>query len=63
MVFLSSDVGNVNIDNILFQFETNEAGNGYVGPTAAKDDRWVTSIFETLKRNWPNPESSSIDNF
>lgn len=61
--FLSDDVGADHLDGILFRFETWDAGNGYVGSKAAKDDDWVIRIYEALKNNWPIPTTSYIDSF
>lgn len=61
--FLSDDVGAEHLDGILFRFETWDAGNGYVGAKAAKDDAWITRVYEALKKNWPNPTARVLDNF
>src|SRR5215475_6979636 len=37
--------------------ETFEKGNEYVGPEAAGDDEWVSRLFETLVREWPNAQA------
>ncbi|NJL29567.1 MAG: hypothetical protein HC897_17615 [Thermoanaerobaculia bacterium] len=63
VVYLSSIVGSVNIDDLAFRLETWIAGNSYVGTAAAKDQSWVNRIFEVLKHNWPNPSSTFIDHF
>ena len=59
--FLSKEIGAVNIEDLAFRFETWTAENGYVGPDAAKDDKWVDEVYKDLKENWPNPKSSYID--
>jgi hypothetical protein len=61
IAFISDDIGNLNLDGILFRFETWFAGNGYCGPEAAADDAYVREIYEDLKTNWPNPKDSYID--
>ena len=61
IVFLSEDVGSDNLDGILFRLETFDAGNGYVGQSAASDTEWTKKIYQTLKENWPNPRNSYID--
>lgn len=62
-LFLSEDVGNRNLDGILFRLETNGAFGGYAGPNAANDESWVERVFNVVKKNWPHPESTYIDNF
>ncbi len=32
--------------------ETFLSGNEYVGPEAARDERWVTELFDALVREW-----------
>ncbi|KYH07139.1 hypothetical protein A1704_00215 [Chryseobacterium cucumeris] len=61
--FASTDVGNRNLQGILFRFETNSSHNGYAGPTAAENSNWVQRIFDSVKENYPNPYSTYIDNF
>ncbi len=63
ILFLSEDVGNRNLDNILFRLETNGTGNGYVGAEAAKDELWLTRLYKGVNDNWPKPKSTYIDNF
>ena len=60
-VYISDEVGNVNIDNVLVRFETLMQGNGYLGIEASNDETYVERIFNDLKENWPNPKSSYID--
>lgn len=60
-VFISDEIGNINLSGILFRLETWIQGNGYCGVDAAKDDKWVEIVLEDLDRNWPNPSSSFID--
>lgn len=61
IAFLSDAVGSRDLDNILFRLETLDAGNGYTGVSAAKDDNWVRFVHERLLSNWPKPSSSYID--
>ena len=61
--YLSDDVGHKNLTNVLFRLETLDAGNGYVGLQASKDQEWVGRIFAALDRHWPTPASSYIDFF
>ena len=62
-LIISQDVGNQNLNNILFRLETNVMGNGYVGKPASEDDLWVERIYNVVKQNWPEPNSTYIDNF
>lgn len=59
--FISDAVGNENLDNILFRFETWCMGNSYCGKEASEDERYVKEVYYNLKDNWPNPKSSYID--
>jgi excinuclease UvrABC helicase subunit UvrB len=43
-LFLSQEVGNSNLENILFRFETFQAGNSYVGLKAAQDLNFEEAI-------------------
>lgn len=61
LAYLSDEVGAQKIDHLAFRFETWIAGNGYCGLEAVKNDKWVASVFEDLKENWPNPKSTYID--
>jgi hypothetical protein len=61
IAYLSDEVGNRNIDDLAFRFETWNAGNGYCGAKAASDAKWVKEVFDDLKENWPNPKSTYID--
>lgn len=61
IAFISDDVGNTNLVDILFRFETWLLGNGYCGAEAAADGAHVREIYEDLKANWPNPKDSIID--
>lgn len=47
--YISDEVGNVNIDNLLFRFETLIQGNGYVVIEASNDEKYVKEIFINLK--------------
>jgi hypothetical protein len=62
-LFLSKDVGNRNLDGIVFRLETNGAGNGYVGLKASRDDNWVNRVFTVVRKNWPNPQGTYSDDF
>ena len=49
-VFLSQDVGAQNLNNIAGRFETFDAHNGYVGPTAASDSKYIERLYNTLMK-------------
>jgi hypothetical protein len=46
-----------------FRCETFHRGNGYVGPTAAKDNAWVAKLFAELKHMWENDFKGYSDNW
>jgi hypothetical protein len=60
---ISYVVGAEDIDNQCFRLETWLAVNGYVGPDAANDDKWIDRVYKVLQENWPNPKSPYIDVF
>jgi hypothetical protein len=62
-LFISKETGGDNLANILFRLETFQAGNGYVGPEAAADIRFVERLFTAISQNWPNPTMPYIDSF
>lgn len=55
-IFLSTIVGNVNLEEIAGRFETFEANNRYVGHEAAKDLKYITNIFLTIQHWIKNPK-------
>lgn len=61
IAFLSDEIGNINISDLICRFETWDAGNGYTGLSAASDEVWVQKVFNMLTKAWPEPESSYID--
>ena len=61
IAYISDEVGSVNVDDVLFRFETLMQGNGYVGIEASNDESYVKEVFYNLKENWPNPKASYID--
>lgn len=63
IAYLSDVVGNRELDEILFRLETWDAGNDYVGHEASMDEKWVTRVYNALRKNWPKPSSSYIDFF
>jgi len=63
-LFLSQEVGNSNLENILFRFETFQAGNSYVGLKAAQDLKYLNLLLRAIEKNWPKPEHDGyIDSF
>ena len=63
IAFLSDEIGNNNLNDLAFCLETWIAGNGYVGPEAACDSKFVARIEKVLRDNWPNPSDTYIDLF
>lgn len=61
ILFLSDDVGNINLDDIRFVLETWDAGNGYVGWSAALDEVWVERIYQAIKQAWEKGDRGYID--
>lgn len=61
IAYLEAVVGPVSTNDVLFRMETWNAGEGYVGKTAANDDNWVHKIYNTLKRHWPKPHASVVE--
>ena len=61
IAYLSDTVGAEDIDDILFRFETWDAKEGLVGVTASNDQKWVSRIYEALRKNFPNPTKLYID--
>ncbi len=50
-------------DRMQFRFETMLAGNGYVGPDAARDYSWINRVFAGLLRNYESGARGYIDAF
>lgn len=48
-----------NEDEIKFIFETLAAD--YVGPAAAKDEKWVTQLFKKLEKEWSKDAVGYVD--
>lgn len=63
IAFLSDITGPERRDGLLFRLETWDAEGNHVGPKAAADDEWVNRIYECLKKNWPNPEHTTIETY
>lgn len=61
--YISDIVGNQELDDVKFRFETWIAGNDYSGEKAAKDEDWVSRIFNALKKNWEEGYEGFVDLF
>ena len=48
---------------IKFRLETYDCGNGYVGPVAAQDDKWVDRLFVALQNLWTKDAEGYQDAF
>ena len=46
-----------------FRLETMLAGNGYVGPNAAKDEGWIDRLYTALVENHEHGITGYIDSF
>jgi hypothetical protein len=50
-IYLSQDiVAAVAIDNLMFRFETFDAGNDYVGVKAAEDEKYIDRLYRTIMK-------------
>ncbi|MDB5957512.1 hypothetical protein [Ramlibacter sp.] len=56
--YMSSAVGNLALDGVVFRMGSFDMGTGYVGPDAQNDRRWVDQVYRTLRENWPDPQDS-----
>jgi hypothetical protein len=63
VAYLSKVVGAEQIAGLAFRLETFSAGNDYVGPSAARDEKWVERVYRCLRKHWPHPESTYVDLF
>jgi hypothetical protein len=61
IAYLSDVTGPEQLDGVRFRVETWNAGEGYVGSEAAKDDGWVQAIYDCLKKHWPYPERAYVE--
>lgn len=62
-IYVSTTVGDIDIAGLRFRFETFEAGEGYVGKEAAKDDRYLEGMYEDLKQYWFDGSRGYIEMF
>ena len=63
IAYLSSVIGNLEIEGLAFRLESWLAGNGYVGADASQDQEWVRRVFGVLQNNWPTPSAALIDHY
>lgn len=61
LVYLSQVVGNCSLDGLKFRFETFDANNKYVGPTAANDSHYIERLYLALKQGWESKNISYLD--
>lgn len=61
LVYLSDEVGHVDIDGLAFQLDIFNSGNDYTGIKASHDAKWVARLEKALRDNWPNPKSFVVD--
>ena len=60
-VFISRTVGAVAIEDLQFRYETWDAGNDFVGPTAACDEQYIDDLFNSIKSDWNKKRNGYID--
>lgn len=60
-IFLSSAIGAQNLQGIKFRLETFDAGNGYVGPAAANDTRYIRKLYDGIVNAWQQGRIGYID--
>lgn len=48
---------------VRFRMETLQRGNGYVGPDASKDERWVSHVFCALVNAWAGDARGHVEVF
>lgn len=51
-VYISTITGAEDIDGVKFRWESWDPGNGYVGPRAASDQKYVKQSVEQIKKCW-----------
>jgi hypothetical protein len=47
--------------DLQFRYETYGAGNGYVGPAVAADEKQVKKLFDELARDWRDGRQDYLD--
>lgn len=62
LVWMSAtDVGSQKTGGLQFRYETFGNYNGYVGPKAASDKKWVALLHKNIQQNWQDGERGYID--
>jgi hypothetical protein len=51
-VYISDEIGNLNLAGVRFSLETWLAGNEYTGREAAADPKHVERIYRAIETNW-----------
>lgn len=51
------------IDYEQFRLETFDQGNGYVGKSAAKDEKWISDLFRGLQMAWQKNATGYVDDW
>lgn len=46
--------------NMLVRYPTLDQGNGYVGPDASADDRWIAQLFRELVQGWSERKTGKV---
>lgn len=62
-VYISTTVGDSDIEGLRFRFETFEAHNGYVGKEAASDTKYLDGMYDDLKQYWYDGSRGYIEMF
>lgn len=60
-LYISSVVAADNIEGLRFRFETFDAGNEYVGESAASDDKYIKKMYEAVMKCWEKGRRGYID--
>jgi hypothetical protein len=63
IAYLSSAIGNLEIEGLAFRLESWLAGNSYVGADASQDQEWVGRVLGVLQNNRPTPSAALIDHY
>ena len=63
IAYISNIVGNDQTDNVAVRMETFSAESGNVGEIASQNCEWVEQVYDTLRKNWPNPPSEDRELF
>ena len=63
ILYLSTVVGNLQIENLLYRLETCENSESGFSYSDKYDKNIIDRWFNAIKKNFPEPESDYIDNF